>query len=198
MANNLADVLQDALVIKSLIDYITRPTIGNSNLSSLRDLFKPDSKARIGLLLSERLINIPSEVVPPMYKMLLEEISWALEEKEPYNFTHYLIFSKTYKEVSSQLDQEVNIPQKKRKKQKMASGQRSDSVFHFHPEDEVLQRHASAYGGFNYLKQEAEGQSDSKRTFQDLGIKPQGHMILIEADNFEPAVRAMEEYFHQS
>ena len=187
------------MVIKSLIDYITRSTSGKSNLSSIRDLFKSDSKARIGLLLSERLINIPSEVVPPMYKMLLEEISWALEENEPYSFTHYLILSKTYKEVSSQLDQEIETSQKKRKKQKMVSGQRGESsVFHFHPEDEVLQRYASAYGGFDYLKQEAEGHSDSKRAFQDLGIKPQGHMILIEADNFKPAVRAMEEYFHQS
>ena len=187
------------MVIKSLIDYITRSTGGISRLSPLRDLLNPDSKARIGLLLSERLVNIPSEVVPPMYKMLLEEISWALDEKEPYSFTHYLILSKTYKEVSSQLDQEVGTSQKKRKKQKIASGQGGESPeFHFHPEDEVLQRHASAYGGFDYQKQEAEGHSDSKRAFQDLGIKPQGHMILIEAENFKPAVRAMEEYFHQS
>ena len=186
-------------MIKSLIDYIIRSTGGNSSLSTLRDFLKQDSKARIGLLLSERLINIPSEVVPPMYKMLLEEISWALDEKEPYSFTHYLVLSKTYREVSSQLDQEIDTSQKKRKKQKMASGQRGESsVFHFHPEDEVLQRHASAHGGFDYHKQEAEGHSDSKRAFQDLGIKPQGHMILIEADNFKPAVRAMEEYFHQS
>lgn len=196
---NLADAIQDKLVIKSLIDYIIRLTSGNPNLSVLMDLLKPKSKACIGLLLSERLINIPSEVVPPMYKMLLEEISWALEEKEPYSFTHYLVLSKTYKEVSSNLDQEPSTSQKKRKKQKMASGQRGESsVFHFHPEDEVLQRHASAYGGFNYLKQEAEGHSDSKRAFQDLGIKPQGHLILIEKDKLQPAVRAMEEYFHQS
>lgn len=133
-----------------------------------------------------------------MYKMLLEEISWALEEKEPYHFTHYLILSKTYREVSSNLHQEMGTS-KKKKKQKMASQQQDESsVFYFHPEDEVLQRHASAHGGFDYIKQEAEGHSDSKRAFQDLGVKPQGHMILIEAAKFEPAVRAMEEYFNQT
>ena len=196
---SFTNVHQDKPIIKSLIDYVVRTSTLNSNLSPLKDLLQPDSKARIGLVLTERLVNIPSEVVPPMYNMLLEEISWALEEKEPYNFTHYLILSKTYKEIDSQLDHEISKSEKKKKKQKIASSQRDQSeLFYFHPEDEVLQRHASAYGGFDYLKQEAEGQSDSRRAFQDLGIKPQGHMILIEAAKFETAVRAMGEYFQQT
>lgn len=128
-----------------------------------------------------------------MYKMLLEEISWAIEEKEPYNFTHYLIFSKTYREVASALDEE-DTP--KAKKHKKAAKKGSSEMFYFHPEDEVLQRHAVASGSFGYLK-EAAG-SDSKRTFQELGIKPEGHMILIEAAKFEGAVKALQEYFNQS
>ena len=151
------------------------------------------ASARIGLVLTERLVNIPSEVVPPMYKMLLEEISWAIEEKEPYNFTHYLILSKTYREIASTLDEE-DTP--KSKKQKKASRKENSQVFYFHPEDEVLQRHASCFGSYEYLVEGAR--SDSKRTFQELGIKPEGHMILIEADKFEAAVKALQEYFSQS
>jgi hypothetical protein len=30
--------------------------------------------------LSERIINLPAAVVPPSYKMLLEEIQWANED----------------------------------------------------------------------------------------------------------------------
>ena len=196
---NFAKAHQNKPVINSLIDYVVRSSTLNSDLTPLKDLLQSDSKARIGLVLTERLVNIPSEVVPPMYNMLLEEISWALEEKEPYSFTHYLILSKTYIEIDSQLDHEIRKSEKKKKKQKMASSQKDQSeVFYFHPEDEVLQRHASAYGGFDYLKQEAECQSDSRRAFQDLGIKPQGRMILIEAAKFEAAVRAMGEYFQQT
>ena len=51
---------------------------------------------------------MPSEISPPMYTMLLEEIQWALEEKEPYQFTHYLIWSKVYNEVASALDEPVD------------------------------------------------------------------------------------------
>lgn len=149
--------------------------------------------ARIGLILTERLVNTPSEVVPPMYKMLVEEISWAIEEKEPYDFTHYLILSKTYREIASILDEE-DTP--KSKKQKKASKKGNSELFYFHPEDEVLQRHASCFGSYEYL---AEGVgSDSKRTFQELGIKPEGHMILIEANKFEAAVKELQEYLSQT
>lgn len=132
-----------------------------------------------------------------MYTMLLEEISWAIGDKEPYEFSHYLIPSKTYHEVASALGQESR-PQRKKKKTKDAGAQQDSEIFYFHPEDEVLQRHSTIFGGFEYEKQEAEGQSDARRTFQELGIKPQGHMILIEADKLEAAVNAIAEYLRST
>lgn len=126
-----------------------------------------------------------------MYTMLLEEIAWALEEKEPYNFSHYLILSKTYEEVASKLDEEDDRPQKKKKK----AADQAKEQFYFHPEDEVLERHTICHGGFPYTHEQEEGQSDSKRAFQELGIKPQGHLLLIEASKFEAAVKNIAEYF---
>jgi len=144
--------------------------------------------AQVGLILTERLINVPSEIAPPMYAMLVDEIEAAVEDKEPYEFTHYLILSKTYLEIASALDQEENPRQKKSKS-------KSDKeTFYFHPEDEVLQRHALGFGGFQYTNDEGEGKADSKRAFQDLGIKPQGHIILIESKKFEQAVSAASSY----
>lgn len=125
-----------------------------------------------------------------MYAMLLEEISWALEEKEPYNFAHYLILSKTYEEVVSKLDEEESRPQKKKKK---AAGGKSER-FYFHPEDDVLERHALCHGTFEYTHQQADGASDSKRAFQELGIKPAGSLILLEASKFEGVVKSLADY----
>ena len=136
---------------------------------------------------------MPSEVVPPMYEMLLGEISEAIKEKEPYHFTHYLIFSKTYREVRSLLNEEDTSKSKKQKK----SGKRGPSeIFYFHPEDEILQKHSISFGSFDYAK-EARG-SDAKRTFQELGIKPEAHLIVIEAAEFEAAVKALENFFKQA
>lgn len=131
---------------------------------------------------------MPAQVVPPMYTMLLEEMSWALAEKEPYNFTHYLVLSKTYCEVESKLDREDGRPQKK----KRAAAE--PETFYFHPEDEVLQKHALAYGSFEYTKQGDEGASDAKRAFQEAGVRPQGHVVLIDGPRFEGAVKAVGDY----
>ena len=67
------------------------------------------------------------------------------------------------------------------------------AVFYFHPEDEVLQRHAVAHGSYHFTKEE-ESVADSKRAFQEMGIQTMGHMILIEAAKFQGAVKAIAEY----
>jgi protein BCP1 len=144
----------------------------------------------VGLILTERLINMPPEVIPPMYTMLQEEIAWAIEDKEPYNFTHYLLVSKTYEEIESKLDMEESRPQKKKKK---AAGEKSERFF-FHPEDEVLERHALCAGSYDYSHKHDEGHSDSKRAFQELGIRTKGSLILIEAGKLEGAVKDITEY----
>jgi protein BCP1 len=132
---------------------------------------------------------MPAEIVPPMYSMLLEEIQWALEEKEPYQFSHYLILSKVYSEVESQLDQQESRPKKKNRRE----GAQAE-LFYFHPEDEVLQKHSVGYATYDYTKQSDDGAADSKRAFQEMGIKPQGHIILIEASKFGDTVGAIKEY----
>jgi protein BCP1 len=134
---------------------------------------------------------MPTDIVPPMYTMLLEEIRWALEEKEPYEFTHYLIWSKVYHEVASQLDAEAEERPKKKSK---ANKNGTSETFHFHPEDEVLQKHAAAFGSFDYETKPDEGASDARRVFSEAGIKPMGHLMLIEAEKFEGAVKAITEY----
>lgn len=134
---------------------------------------------------------MPSEVVPPMYNMLLEEMAWAIQDNEPYNFSHYLIISKNYEEVDSKLDLEESRPQKKKKK----AGEKSQQFF-FHPEDEVLQRYAMCTGTLEYTHQHDDGHSDSKRAFQEAGIRTNGSLILIDGSKFEAAVKAVTEYLN--
>jgi protein BCP1 len=135
------------------------------------------------------MINMPAEVIPPMYNMLLEEIAWAIEDKEPYNFSHYLIVSKNYEEIESKLDLEDSRPQKKKKK-----GGEPSQRFFFHPEDDVLERNALCTGTMEYTNKQDEGHADSKRAFQELGIRTKGSLTLIDGANFENTVKALTEY----
>lgn len=181
---------REKAVVRELTKYVIEKA--RSSSQDLGSLLGEGGKFQVGLVLTERFINMPHQVVPPMYKMLLEEIQWANDEKEPYQFTHYLVLSKTYTEVASRLDAEDDRPAKKSKSQKVAK--ESSQTFYFHPEDEVLEKHASATIAFDYSKQAEEGASDSKRAFQEMGVRPQGRMMLIEAGKFEGAVKAVGEY----
>lgn len=135
---------------------------------------------------------MPHEIVPPMYTMLLEEIQWALQEAEPYAFTHYLVLSKCYSEVASTLSAGDAAPPSK-KKSKKGGG---EEVFYFHPEDEVLQKFAVGSASFDYETPVDEGASDSKRAFQEMGVKPRGHLVLIEAGKFEAAVEGLKTFLN--
>lgn len=183
---NLQEHKQKPAITK-LIQYLKTKSLSKPQLQPLAELLSSPEIPPVGLILTERLINVPAEVVPPMYTMLLEEIQWALEDGEPYNFSHYLIISKTYTEVASKLDEEDDRPKKKKKA-------RSFETMYFHPEDEVFHRHAICHSNFEYTTKQDEGHSDSKRAFQELGIKPQGHLILFESSKFAGATQDVSQY----
>ncbi|KAI0132677.1 p21-C-terminal region-binding protein-domain-containing protein [Xylariales sp. AK1849] len=168
--------------IADLTRYLGQKAKSDDSLASISELLA--SGKHVGLVLAERLINVPSEISPPMYGMLIDEIEAAVEDKEPYEFSHYLILSKTYHEVESTL----NVDQRKKKK-----GKAEPAMFYFHPEDEVLQKYASAYGSYSFTKND-ESVADSKRAFQEMGIMPRGYMILIDASKFADAAKAVSEY----
>ncbi|KAF3022004.1 hypothetical protein G7054_g4263 [Neopestalotiopsis clavispora] len=170
--------------VADLIQYIGEKAKTIESLAPLPELLA--SGKHVGLVLSERLINMPSEISPPMYNLLTEEIEAAVEDKEPYEFSHYLILSKVYHEVESTLD---IIDERKKKKGKVAE----PAVFYFHPEDEVLAKHAAAAGSYEFTKH-SEAVADSKRAFQEMGIQPKGFLMLIEAPKFAGAVKAINDY----
>ncbi|RPB18575.1 hypothetical protein L211DRAFT_859330 [Terfezia boudieri ATCC MYA-4762] len=205
--------------VETLVNYILEKSKVNEKLHEqlTRILNKKNGaeKGGLGLILTERMVNMPVEVVPPMYKMLQEEVQWALDEKESYDFEAYLILSKTYTEVASQLDAEDGAeeeeeikPKAKKFKSRMREVPRKKGtgigkvkkevgkgVFYFHPEDEVLHAEAIAYTDYNYTKVPEAGTADSKRTFSDFGIVPQGHMILFKKDKLGHVVRELENTF---
>lgn len=102
---------------------------------------------------------MPVQVMPHMYRMLADEIQWALDDvradisslhrcphrsgcsqNEPYNFTHLLIISRIYR-LSPEEEAELQGPASRSKRQKQTAQQPpSRGVYPFHPEDEQIQK----------------------------------------------------------
>ena len=68
--------------ISALSEYLMSKTATNlefqTKIHSL--LYSNTGTSGLGLIVSERLINMPVQIVPHMYRMLKDEIGWALEE----------------------------------------------------------------------------------------------------------------------
>lgn len=177
--------------MQELTKYYIEKTSKNTQFNViLRQLFSPSSKHKVGLIFSQRLVNMPVETVPPLYTMLLEEMEKSEQREKEYDFDYFLIPSRVAKLVASvadkELDDEDETTARKRKKKDTALPAEYDYV---HYEDEQLEQNALHYGYFEFTNKNVE--ADARRVFNDYGIEPQMNLILINKTSLAKAVAQM-------
>lgn len=177
--------------LNKLVDYLFKKTAKKTEFNlMLRNLLSSKSKFQTGLIVSERMINMPLETVPPMYKMLKEEMERAQDGHENYEFDYFIVISKVYELVASEADAE--LLEHKSKKGKKSKNEKSEMDY-FHYEDMILEELSSHYGYFDYTHQNQE--ADSRRVFNDYGFNPKLSLILIDKNNLAKAITEMEVKF---
>lgn len=63
------------------MEYLLDKTIPYPPMHQIfRELFSTSSGQQVGLILSQRLVNMPVQVAPHMYRLLGDEIKWAVDE----------------------------------------------------------------------------------------------------------------------
>ncbi|KAG0001980.1 Mss4p nuclear export [Entomortierella chlamydospora] len=173
-------------VMTQIRDYIFTKSKQNEKLhAKLKDLLSLPSKKEVGLILSERFINMPVETSPPMWRMMLEEVKGAVDQGLPFNFEYYLLLSPTYHEVAPKIDLEEDTPKPIKKKTKVTDS----ATFFFHPEEEMLQQYAEFTQDFKLTTPTTV--AESKSTFEDYGIAPARRMMLIHKDKIPEVVQLM-------
>lgn len=145
---------------------------------------------QLGWIISERLMNMPPQVTGPAYEMLMEEVDWALEENEPYQFDWWMLLAKIYKQVPSSTDWELSDEpiRAKAKKNKL-----EESLYYMQPEEEIIQSFATHWLDFEYTRPPTE--ADSKRLFQESGIVPLKRLFLVRGDQMKPLAEAIKKAF---
>lgn len=162
----------------------------------LRKLFmtsgSESASESLGIVFSERVINMPVEVVPPMYKLLFDELESNTIQS---NYDLFLLVSKVFTEQQPTIDAQQQTqsagsrPAKKLKPGVDADAQGSGQIYYFHPEDELLHKYATYHTVFEYTNPAQT--SDSKRAFQDYGIFPKGHIMLFTREKLLAAIQEM-------
>lgn len=191
---NLSDNLEKPSVRK-MIDYLLGKTKSTNEFNMvLKKLLSPpkdQSKAlKVGWIFSERLINMPVETVPPMYKMLLEEMEAADDDHTKYEFDYFLIVSRVYKMVKANVEEEdTNQLSKKRKN----ASQPAEEFDYFHYEDMVLEENAKYHAHYPFTNSNQD--TDSRRVFFEYGIDPQLSVLLLDKKSVMKSVPEMAEKF---
>ncbi|KAL6450987.1 BCP1 Protein BCP1 [Candida maltosa Xu316] len=192
MTNNLTNP-----GIKKLVEYVLLKTKNKTEfnimlkkLLTIGNTTNNTKKLKTGLIISERLINMPVEVIPPMYKMLLDEMEKAEDAHENYEFDYFLIISRVYQLV----DPVEQADENKKKKKISTSEPKPIEMDYFHMEDQILEENANYRGVFEY-NNENKQETDSRRVFTEYGIDPKLSLILIDKDSLAKSVIEMEQQF---
>ncbi|KAJ3158779.1 Mss4p nuclear export [Geranomyces michiganensis] len=165
-------------------------------------------------VVNERLINMPPQVVPPMMNMLLEEIEWAVEDGEPFEFDYFVYISKIYREIESAVGDDgdddgdgdggdgaapagassssgakpsTGKTKKKKKKAKLAAAAASaasDAAVFYFQPEDELFAE-HAEVVFDFKFQKEAQSTDSRRAFQEYGIDPLRRVFIVRSDKMK-------------
>ncbi|XP_010543487.1 PREDICTED: protein BCCIP homolog [Tarenaya hassleriana] len=121
---------KDNKCMTELKDYLLK-VCSEKNIMSELKLSLEDRSQNVGLLVSQRVVNLPPQLLPPLYDGLFDEISWATEDepaeelRKSFCLKSYLILTKFYKLKNGD-------------KRKRARGEEDEETIFLKPEDEIF------------------------------------------------------------
>ncbi|KAJ3828943.1 p21-C-terminal region-binding protein-domain-containing protein [Lentinula raphanica] len=189
---------QDNPSIKALVAYFLQKSSPNSALhASLQTLFS-QTQNNVGLIICERLINMPVQVIPPMYRMLKDELQG--DGNGAFRFSHFIVISRTYhlsvEEETYLTNMKSKSPSNKKKKAKAATSNApttsrpADGVYSFHPEDEFIMKSSAHAIDYAFTAAPTE-----PRDSESFGLDTRGRLMLVPSDRFENLVQTMSEAY---
>jgi protein BCP1 len=133
-----------------------------------------------GVVINERLLNMPHEIAPPMFKLLFEEIN--------HSYAKYLFILKLFKKVYSQATPRNHYSQEPPKKQK-----HSTEFEYYQPEDEIIASFAEELVDYQLPNLPP---SESRRVFTKFGTLPYRQLALVCSSKIGEMLDAIQKTSH--
>ncbi|KAF5175211.1 Bccip-like protein [Thalictrum thalictroides] len=153
--------------ITEIKDFLIK--VSQKDVSRDLSMLLEDGAHNVGLLVSQRVVNLPPQLLPPLYDALFNEVSWATEDepteelRKSFRFKSYLIATKIYKHK--------NADQHK----KTSKGLSEDPIIYIKPEDEIFQKISS--WSFTFKLHTEQVAAQELRNYKLTGL-----VMAVEAD----------------
>ncbi|XP_032137873.1 BRCA2 and CDKN1A-interacting protein isoform X2 [Sapajus apella] len=172
---------QCAEQIKELILSFCEKNCEKSMVEQLDKLLNDTTKP-VGLLLSERFINVPPQIALPMYQQLQKEVVEAHKTNKPCGkCCFYLLISKTF------------VEEGKNNSKRKWSNQKKDELMFANAEEEFF--YEKAILKFNYsVQEESDTCLGGRWSFDDIPMKPLRTVMLIPGDKMNEIMDKLKEY----
>lgn len=194
------ELIKDSIVIKSdsldPIAFISLMDLKHKILKSIKDLLLKKVKnedfnaifdKRVGLLFNDRLINMPAQLVPNLFRQFFDY---------DYKFDYVVYLSKVYQKTDEGDDSDdeddeggsegaSKLKTAKLKRKRLATKQAE----YFQEEDEFIEK--SAILSFDYQLDKTQ-KSDSKRAFYDHGVHSFRRVFVMKMSSIEPLMAMFE------
>ncbi|CAE6435671.1 unnamed protein product [Rhizoctonia solani] len=181
------NIHKDHPSIKAITEYLLEMTPKDSSAGSiLGNILSPQAldapSGHTGLIISERLINMPPQIMPPMYRMLRDELASAANQNEPYRFDNYVVVSRCFRfDDNEESSTGASQPAKKQKR-------KGGMLRSYHAEDACIEKVALAKADYEYTNK-VEREEDS------FGVDLAGRMTIFPDSKLARLVSLMDECF---
>lgn len=158
---------KDHKCIADLKEYLLKLCLEKSIKGDLRVLLGEQAH-NVGLLVSRRVVNLPPQLLPPLYDALFDEISWATEDepteelRNSFRFNFYVLVSKMYKHKNAD------------KKNRLSSDS-EEAIIYVNPEDEIF--HKLSLWSFNFPFHAEQVTARELKNYRPMGL-----VMAVEAD----------------
>ncbi|KAL7000931.1 hypothetical protein U1Q18_002083 [Sarracenia purpurea var. burkii] len=151
---------KDHKCIKELKEFLLKICKEKDVVDNLK-LFLGAQAQNVGLLVSQRFVNLPPQLLPPLYDALFDEVSWATEDEPTeelrkfFCFKYYLLITRIY--------EHKNATQKEG-----ASTSGEEAIIFIKPEDEIF--HQLSLWSFRFPLHTQKFSTHELRNYQLVGL----------------------------
>lgn len=168
-----------------LLDLCSEHATDQTN-TLIRSLLSDDSQS-IGLLINERIINIPAQISVPLLESLSKEIKNACRKKMPYDFTYFILICKLYKSEK---------PHRHKKKKQLSGGGGEPEILWSNPEEELINQEADCQFEF-CVKDDADSGLSGCWMEDDVEMSPYRRVLLLQANKLDPLIERIKTFLAQ-